>query len=73
VTGPAVIQQLLRDAEECLQRAREGMNTGLDPVIVSQDLQDAGDSFVLAAREMALQARAGRNAVAVERATRSGR
>jgi hypothetical protein len=53
----AVPLQLLRDGEECLQRARTGIEAGTDRIIVAQDLRDAGESLIAAADELALHER----------------
>ena len=62
MTPDQVVQQLLRDGEECLQRAREGLGAHGDRIIPAQDLDQAGDSYKAAAHELALLERAARKA-----------
>lgn len=52
-----IIQQLLRDAEHELQQAREGMHVQADAILTAQQLRSAGESFIAAADEMAVEAR----------------
>jgi hypothetical protein len=54
---PDMVQLLVQEAEEARRRAFELIDQHGDPIVAAQDLHAAGESYVLAAREMALRAR----------------
>lgn len=48
---------LLNGAEECRRRAMVALDQGGDPIVLSQDLADAAESYLEVSKEIALRAR----------------